>query len=145
MYYLDYNKEEVKKFLKDMFGWEWYGSHHLENRFTNFNLTYYFPKKCNLDFRYVSYSGFVRSGKMDRAEALKQVQWPQSFDKEIIEEVKTRLGFSEDEFKEIRNLPLKNYSDYETYKQTFERFRCFFGVLSKLNLVPKSFYLKYTR
>ena len=145
MYYLDYNKEEVKKFLKDRFGWEWYGGHHLENKLTNFYHTYYLPKKFNLDHRYVEYSAFVRSGKMDRDEALKLVHEPQFFDKDIIEEVKTRLGFSDEEFDEIMKQPQKTYRDYKTYKQTFERFRWFFWLMYKFDIVPKSFFMKYTR
>jgi len=42
------------------------------------------------------------------------------------------------------NLPKKSYKDYKTYKQTFERLRPFFWLMYKLELVPKSFYMKYT-
>lgn len=145
MYYLDYNKEGVKKFLKDQFGWEWYGGHHLENKLTNFYHTYYLPKKFNLDHRYVEYSAFVRSGKMDRDEALKLVQEPPTIDKDILEEVKKRFDFSDEEFDEIMKQPQKTYRDYKTYKPTFGRFRWFFWLMSKFDLVPKSFYMKYTR
>ena len=34
LYHLDYHKEATKAFLTEEYGWEWYGGHHLENRFT---------------------------------------------------------------------------------------------------------------
>lgn len=145
MYYLDYDKEDVKRFLNREFGWKWYGGHHLENKFTNFNLTYYFPKKFNLDFRYVSYSAFIRSGKMERDKALKRVQEMQFFDKDILEEVKARLGFSDEEFERVMDMPKKTYRDYETYRPMFKRWRWFFWLCMKFDLVPKTFYMKYTR
>ena len=33
LYYIDYNKESIKKFLKETYGWKWYGGHHMENIF----------------------------------------------------------------------------------------------------------------
>jgi len=33
LYYMDYDKEKIKKFLMKEFGWQWYGGHHNENRF----------------------------------------------------------------------------------------------------------------
>jgi len=42
------------------------------------------------------------------------------------------------------NLPKKKYSDYKTYKKTFERMRPFFYLMAKMELIPMSFYIKYT-
>ena len=41
-------------------------------------------------------------------------------------------------------LPKKSYRDYETYKPTFERWRPFFYLMAKADLIPWSFYIKYT-
>ena len=35
--------------------------------------------------------------------------------------------------------------DYKTYKKLFERMRPFFWIMARSNLVPMSFYLKYTK
>ena len=145
LYYIDYQKEETKKFLKKEFGWEWYGGHHMENKFTCFNGNYYLPIKYNVDLRFVEFSALIRSGQMTREEALRKIQEPPPFDYDIIQEVKKRLGFTDEEFDEIMSLPQKTYRDYKTYKQTFERFRWFFWLMYKFDLVPKSFYMKYTR
>ena len=37
------------------------------------------------------------------------------------------------------NLPHRHYTDYPTYKRTFERLRPFFWLMYRLDRVPKSF------
>jgi hypothetical protein len=46
---------------------------------------------------------------------------------------------------DIIDLPKKNSKDYQTYNRTFKRLRPFFYLMYKMERVPKSFYLKYTR
>jgi hypothetical protein len=40
--------------------------------------------------------------------------------------------------------PRKTFRDYPTYKGRFERLRPLFWMLAEANLVPMSFYIKYT-
>jgi N-acetyl sugar amidotransferase len=145
LYYLDYDKEQTKKFLSDNFGWQWYGGHHMENRTAYFTNNYYLPRKFAIDLRYSEFSALVRSGKMTRTDALKEIKEPKPFDPGILEEVKKRLNLSDDAFEKIMAQPRKTYRDYTTYKQTFERMRWLFWIMYQLDLVPKSFYMKYTR
>jgi len=145
LYYVDYKKEHTKKFLTENFGWKWYGGHHMENRTAHFTNNYYLPVKFNIDLRYCEFSALIRSGQMSREEALEKIKQHKPFDPGILEEVKKRLSLTEEEFELIMNLPKKDYRNYKTYKQTFERMRWFFWVMYKLNLVPKSFYMKYTK
>jgi N-acetyl sugar amidotransferase len=144
LYYVNYQKEEVKKFLTEEFGWQWYGGHHLENRFTYFYHSYFMPQRFGIDNRVNGYAALARSGQMTQEEGIKLMQEPPKFDQEIVEIVKKRLGFSDEEFERLMNLPKKTYKDFETYKPTFERLRPFFWMLYKMDLVPKSFYIKYT-
>lgn len=144
LYYIDHNKEKAKELLSKEFGWQWYGGHHMENRTAYFTNNYYLPEKFNIDLRYTEFAALVRSGQMTREEALTRIQEPKPFDTSILDEVKKRLDFTDEEFERIMNLPLKSYRDYKTYKQTFERFRWFFWVMYKMDMVPKSFYMKYT-
>ena len=37
----------------------------------------------------------------------------------------------------------RHYTDYPTYKRTFERLRAFFWLLYRLDRVPKTFYVKF--
>ena len=143
LYYLDYNKEEVKKFLIKEYNWQWYGGHHMENRTSYFINNYYLPVKFNIDLRWCEYSALVRSGLMNRDEALLKIKEPKPFEFELLEEIKTRLNLSDSDWEKIMIAPNKHYTDYPTYKKTFERLRPFFFILLKSGYVTRSFYDKF--
>jgi N-acetyl sugar amidotransferase len=144
LYYVDYIKRDAMAFLSSELGWEWYGGHHLENRFTAFAHTYYYPLRYGIDTRLLGHAALVRSGQLTREQGLEFIQEVQPYDPELLAMVKKRLGFTDEEFEQVMNLPKRTYRDFRTYKQTFERLRWFFWLLYKLNRVPKSFYIKYT-
>jgi len=144
LYWMDYRKEDTKAFLTREFGWQWYGGHHLENRFTAFYHSYFLPNRFGIDQRPNGYSALIRSGQMSRAEGLQLMATPPVCDEEIVTMVKKRLGFSDAEFTSLMTMPKRSYRDFRTYKHTFERLRPLFWVLYKLDRVPKSFYVKYT-
>lgn len=145
LYYLDYDKEKTKEFLTKEYGWKYYGGHHMENRTAYFTNNYWLPKKFGYDLRYCEFSALIRSGQLSRDEALTLIQQPKPFEKDILEEIYKRLGFSADEFERVFNLPNKSYRDFHTYKKRFENMKWFFYLLYKMNLVPYSFYKKYTK
>ena len=144
LYYIDYVKSDAMTLLSNELGWEWYGGHHLENRFTAFWHTYYMPMRYGIDTRLLGYSALVRSGQMNRDQGLEFINQPIRHDPELVEMVMKRLGFSAEEFDELLNLPRKTYRDYDSYKKTFERTRPFWWLMAKLDRVPKSFYMKFT-
>ena len=144
LYYMDYDKEAAKKLLTAKYGWQWYGGHHLENRFTAFVHSYFFPVRWATDFRIAGYSAYCRNGWMTREQALLMMQEPPFIEPELVNFVKKRLGYSDAEFESLMHLPKKTYRDFPTYKKTFERMRPFFWLMYKLELIPKSFYIKYT-
>jgi N-acetyl sugar amidotransferase len=144
LYFVDYVKRDAMAVIEQKLGWRWYGGHHLENRFTAFWHTYYLPKRYGIDTRLLGHAALVRSGQMSRAQGLEEIATPQGFDPELVEMVKKRLGFSDEEFDGLLTLPKRTYRDYATYKRSFERWRWFWWVMYKLNRVPKSFYLKFT-
>ena len=143
LYYCDYNKENTKKLLSEKYGWQWYGGHHMENKTAYFTNNYYWPKKFNIDLRYCEFSALIRNGQLTRDKALADIKTGKPFDMVILQEIKKRLNFSDEEFEGIMNTPLKSYRDFKTYKQTFEKLKPFFWLLYKLNLVTKSFYVKF--
>lgn len=145
LYYIDYKKDETKEFLSKELGWQWYGGHHMENRIAYFLNNYWYPKKFGIDLRYSEFSALVRTGQMKREEALDKIKTSNIFDESILEEIKKRLSITDEEFEMMMKAPNKSYRDYKTYKQTFEKMRGFFWLLYKADLVPKSFYMKYTR
>ena len=145
LYYLDYRKDEVKKFLASELNWEWYGGHHLENRFTAFWHTYFLPVRYGIDARQLGHAALVRSGQLTREDAIADLATPIESDPDIVALVKKRLGFDDEAFEAVMHGPHRHYSDFATYKTTFERLRPLFWLLYKLDRVPKSFYMKFTR
>ncbi len=126
LYYVDYRKEDAKKFLAGEFGWEWYGGHHMENRTAYFANNYYLPRKFGIDLRYAEFSALVRTHQLSREDALAQIAVPKPTDPSIIDEIKKRLSLSDADFNDIMAAPHKSYRDYRTYKQRFERLRWLF-------------------
>ena len=143
LYYMDYDKEQIKKFLHNEYGWEWYGGHHMENRSAYFVNNFYLPSKFGIDLRKCEYSALIRSGQMTRKLALIKMSEEKEMDESLVVEMKKRLDLTDEEFNKMMSNEKKDYTDYPTYKRLFERLKPFFYVLYKLNLVPKSFYLKY--
>ena len=144
LYYIDYRKEPTKEFLSRELGWRWYGGHHLENRFTAFYHSYFMPQRFGQDFRILGYSALIRSGQMPREEGLRLLETPPTVEPEIVDLVKKRLGFSDQEFVAAMTQPRHTYREFRTYKETFERLRWLFWLMYRTNLVPKSFYMKFT-
>ncbi len=143
LYYINYVKKDAMALITQKLSWEWYGGHHLENRFTAFWHTYFMPKRYGIDTRLLGHAALVRSGQITREQGLEMISKPQEYDPELVEMVQKRLGFSNDEFEHLMNLPRRTYRDFGNYKKTFERMRPFWWLMYKLNRVPKSFYIKF--
>ena len=101
-------------------------------------------QRFGIDGRLLGHSALVRSGQLSRQDAIDSISQPPDYDPDIVQMVKKRLGFTDEEFEGLMNLPEKTYHDFKTYKQTFERMRWLFWLLYKADRVPKSFYMKYT-
>lgn len=144
LWYIDYSKDAAKKRLKAELDWQDYGGHHLENRITAFFHAYYSPLKFGIDNRNTVLSASVRSGLMTRDEAIERYREAPTMEDGIVEYFMKRLGLTPEEFNRILALPKKSYREYPTYKKRFERLRPMFYVLAKAQLVPMSFYIKYT-
>lgn len=143
-WYLNYNKEEAKILLKEKYGWQDYGGHHLENRMTAFSHSVYFPQKFHIDYRNNTLAAKVRNGKMKREDAIKEYyEIPPYIEEGLVDYIKKRMKFSDEEYDKVINAAPKYWYEYPTYKKRFERMRPLFAILYKSNLVPKSFYLKY--
>ena len=145
LWYLSYNKEEIKQFLEKNFNWHWYGGHHLENKFTAFYHSYFMPRRYGIDTRLLGLSAMVRTGRMARDQALQEIKKPFHIEDGLIAYLKQRLDISSEELEIYLTQPRKTYRDFTTYKKTFERMRPFFWLMAKLNLIPYSFYIKYTK
>ncbi len=145
LWYINYSKEEAREYLKKEFDWTYYGGHHLENRIVAFQHSYYTYHKFNMDNRNLSLAAAVRSGVMDREKAIHEYYETEPYlEDDLLGYFKERLNLSDEEFENIMNLPPKRYTEYKTYKKLFRTLKPLFYVLAKKNLVPMSFYMKYT-
>lgn len=144
LWYIPYSKEDARTFLEKEYGWEYYGGHHLENRMTAFNHSVYFPQKFGIDQRNNSLSASVRNNLISKEAAIKEYNSDPLIQDDLVDYFKKRLNLTDEEYVNIMNGERKNYKDYPTYKQRFERLRPLFFILAKANLVPMSFYIKYT-
>jgi len=144
LYHIDYHKEATREFLQREYGWQWYGGHHMENRTAYFANNYWLPKKFGIDLRACEYAALVRSGQVSREDALREVSLPASFDMGILNEIKKRLRLSDEQFEKIMAAPNATYADYQTHKKLFEKLKPVFYFLYKANMVPRSFYTKFT-
>jgi len=143
LYHLDYDKPRVQESLARELGWQWYGGHHLENRFTAFYHGYFLPARWGIDTRRLELSAFARTGAMSREDAASMLATPRECDPQIIALVKKRLGFDDEEFAAVMTLPRRSYRDHKTYKRSFELMKPIWWALYKADRVPKSFYVKF--
>jgi hypothetical protein len=143
LYWVDYHKQDAMDLLTTKLGWQWYGGHHLENRFTAFYHSYFMPRRFAIDTRLLGYSALIRSGQMTRAEGLSAINEPRTFDAGLVEMVQKRLGLSDEAFEQLMTMPHHTYREFDTYEATFRRLRWFFWLMYKLNRIPKSFYIKF--
>ncbi len=144
LWYIKYSKEDAKVFLKNEFGWEYYGGHHLENRMTAFFHSVYCPQKFHVDYRNNSLSASVRSGQISRQDAIEEYYHkPPYVESQLLSYFKKRLSLTDEEYDSIMATPPRYWYEFPTYKKRFERLRPFFFVLMKASLVPHSFYMKY--
>lgn len=144
LWYVGYSKEAAREFLQDRFGWQYYGGHHLENRLSAFTYSVYKPQKFGVDDRNWSLAAAARNGLMPREEALAAYRQPMAGTEELEEFFRKRIGISEERYKAVMQGEKKTYKAFKTYKKRFERLRPLFYLLMKADLVPLSFYLKYT-
>ena len=143
LWYLQYSKEDAKKFLSERFDWRYYGGHHLESRITAFYHSVYLPQKFGGDMRNNTLSARARNGSISREIAWAEYNTPPLIEDELVSYFKKRLELSDAQYDEIMSALPKNWTEYPTYKKRFERLRPLFYMLAKANLVPMSFYLKY--
>ena len=110
---VEYNKEKVKLFLQERFGWQPYENKHYENVFTRFYEGYYLPHKFGYDKCY--FSNEILAGTMTREEALAELEQP-PYDPQQMEEDKAyiakKLGLTVEEFQTIIDGENKTFRDY---------------------------------
>lgn len=142
LYYMNYNKDQVKKDLAVYYNWKDYGGHHTENRYTEF-IGWLLYTKFGIDKRRIEQSAFIREGLQFKEVAKEELKRPIEIDWKIVEEVKNKLFISDFEWEGIMHSPRRNYHDYKNYN--FKKFKWLFWVATKLGFFPETFFTKYCK
>mgnify|MGYP003312073144 CR=1 FL=1 len=115
--YIDYNRKQALRELKDFCDFNYYEMKHCENKLTKVIQLYWLPEKFHDDKRHSHLSSLIVSGQMTREEAMAELAKP-IYDKEgmnqDIDYVLSKLGMSRDEFDAIVASPGKLHGDYKT-------------------------------
>ncbi len=141
--YTEYSKQMAREVNTKELKWKDPGGHHHESIFTKFFQSYYLPKKFNIDKRKRECSAKIRSGKMTRDEALKEVSAPYPVEDGIVDYVKSKLELSDEEFEKIMNAANKSFLDYPTYFPLIQLLRWPIKIACQLHIFPPIFYYKY--
>lgn len=112
---VDYDKAQAKATIKSELDWIDYGGKHYESIFTRFYQGYILPKKFGIDKRKAHLSNLILSGQMTKEEALVELSKPpmeESLAKADFEYVAKKLGYTNEEFQKILELPNIDHSVY---------------------------------
>lgn len=144
-YYIDYHKNNAQAFLKEKYGWEYYGGHHFENLFTRFVMSYWLYEKFGIDKRKITLSAQILSGEISREYGIDQIEKaPYNKDEEniFIEFVSKKLDFSSDELKQLLRGIKTSYKDFPYYRIFFGGNRKIYKSLISLVFLhkPQSMY-----
>jgi N-acetyl sugar amidotransferase len=140
--YVEYETGEIRKTLEEEVGWVAGGGHHFDCRFHSL-MHYLRVKKFNADKRKVDFSALVRSRQMTREAALEELKKQPSEHDEGLKYCIDKLGFSEQEFREILTSEPKDFTHYANYYSMIRHFKPVVRVLCKLHILPETAYEKY--
>ena len=73
LYYENYIRNDAEKILVDKYDWKNPGAHYFDDLYQSL-IFYVLRTKFNIDFRKFNYSALIRSGQMERDEALKELK-----------------------------------------------------------------------
>lgn len=122
--YVDYNKKEAMKQIKEDLGFVAYEGKHGESVYTRFYQGVILPEKFGIDKRKVHLSALVRAGQVSRADALQLLAAPhydsdqQRLDREF---VVRKLGIDQAEFERIMAKDPRRFDEYRSYQKLLLR------------------------
>jgi N-acetyl sugar amidotransferase len=143
LYYVPYNRREAEELIKKELDWVNTGAHYYDDLYQSL-MFYVHRVKFKIDRRRYNYAALVRSGQLDRDQALKSLETPYVIeDPKVIDLCIKRLGLTREQFDEIMKLPVKTFRDYPTHYSLLRLLRLPIWILSKMRLLPETAYDKY--
>jgi len=143
LYNHNYIRKEVDVIIKSELEWKDTGAHYFDDLYQSL-MTYVLRNKFNIDRRIFSYSALIRSGQINRNDALDSTGKIYNIeDQEIINLCLKRLSVSESDFQNIMSLEPKTFLEYKSYYNTLKLLILPIYFFSKINILPGSTYRKY--
>ncbi len=143
MYYYNYIRKEGTEIIKKELDWVYPGAHYFDDLYHSL-IKYVHRVKFNIDMNMNSDSALVRSGQMDRNEAIKRAHGVYSIeDPKVIDLCIKRLGLSRKEFDDFMRLPPKSFHDYKTIYPYIKALKYPIKWMSALHMIPRVTYDKY--
>ncbi len=119
--YMPYSRKKAIEELEEI-GWRNYGRKHGESVFTKFFQNYYLPKRYGYDKRRPHLSSMILSGEITREEAIRELDKPLYEENELQEDrrfIEKKLGLTEDEFTKLLEAPLRQATDFASYRNLY--------------------------
>jgi len=142
--YIKFDKTKAIKVLETKNGWKYSGGHHHESYYTEFFQSFLLPTKFNIDKRITEYAGFIRTGQINREQALNELKkssYP--FKPELVNYTLTKLDISKKDFDSILKKPLRDFTDYGSYYNLILIFKSVIHSLSSRGIIPHILYQKF--
>lgn len=144
LYYLPYNEKEILEILTKEVGWQSYGGKHHESKYTGFFQSYILPRKFNIDKRKLHFSALIRSGQMNREEALIKIKNdPYLGGTETMDYCLKKLDYSHEEFDTIMKEEPKLFLDYKSYYSLVRKMEKPILWGTKAGIIPETVYRKF--
>lgn len=113
--YINYDKKNAIKVLKEKFNWQPYSQKHFESRFTKFYESYWLYERFGYDVRRVQFSSLILTGQMTRDEAIEKLK-EKPYDQENIhkdkEFIANKLDITLNMLDEYMKLPKKTFRNF---------------------------------
>jgi len=138
--YIKYNRSDATKIIKDKLGWKEYGWKHHESIYTRFWQAYVLPKKFGIDKRKAHLSNLICSGKINREEAIAELNIGKYKGHKLDEDMKyviKKLGYTHDEYEKNMELPIKSFHDYKNNYYYHQKIRNLINYLRSKNILFK--------
>ncbi|MBS1618488.1 MAG: N-acetyl sugar amidotransferase [Bacteroidetes bacterium] len=143
LYNYPYNREEAGEILSRELDWVYPGAHYFDDLYWAL-ITYLHRTKFKINFRLIEYSALIRSGQLDREEAIARAQRPYRIeDPKVISLCIKRLGLTEQEFEQIIQSPPKNWWDYPNSYKWMKLAQGPIYILTKMGIFTQVVYDKY--
>lgn len=114
--YVPYNKKQVKELIQQELGWRDYGGKHYESVWTRFYQGYILPEKFKIDKRKAHLSDLIFGNQITKEEAVEELKKPKYDESQFkidYDFVLKKLGFTEEEFRQIMSQPPRSHYDFD--------------------------------